>query len=687
MHLLIHDTLPESIKNKKTYFHHLNVSKELHEDASLILKQISEKDFFPDTVCRKLDNIEGRFDSITISLNEKLNWIQAVRLSSHIRFHNFKNHKADFPIIITADKLSNLILDANTKGAGDIQNFQYEDGFFFKRFDELFQETMDEAGEIKLKFDVFYNEELYGKQFAAEQLEIIKINSKDHGDRHSIANQWGAIKLALNSGYTKEDIQYDWPPTLYFKYLLKKHESQITCVDERQILLEQITEELNSIANPKSFLSDGKFTFSNHPYLKNKKILLIDDNADKGWEVILRKIFGTTVNSVYTVLDTLKISDYKDYDLVFLDLYLPNPKKGDIPDMAYSKRILEDLKKGYPHIPIIIFTASNKSWTLNEVNELGADGMYVKESPEYAGDKKYSKENFESFVKTVIKTLDAYTILRPYWERIEQIKRNFLPEISNDNPNRKFKARIEERLDMFYGLLKRGLFQRKYDEERFFFSDYELAFMTLWSVLNEISEAYFEKSQPSIVLLDRNNNSISNHPGGKLITYRVDPFGNSHYQWKIKNQPDIFVEYQYYLQYDSNNNIRLAKNPKFYYLNWEQQSRFTIASNSFSIGRTQKTKINYEKTLYLQIAYLMEKKKELRTSTNAHLHQHLLILNELRNHLYLTHGSEISHGFYSRTEKENRDNPNHRINPNGKIKELFELIAFLLSGKEMKIQF
>jgi hypothetical protein len=95
---------------------------------------------------------------------------------------------------------------------------------------------------------------------------------------------------------------------------------------------------------------------------------------------------------------------------------------------------------------------------------------------------------------------------------------------------------------------------------------------------------------------------------------------------------------------------------------------------------------NYETTLFLQIAYLIERKNNLSNSFNkVKFQQTLLRLNEIRNHLYLTHGSDISSGFYDKTEKEKRSY--HNIKPEKDIKDLFELISFLLTGKENLVIF
>jgi hypothetical protein len=233
---------------------------------------------------------------------------------------------------------------------------------------------------------------------------------------------------------------------------------------------------------------------------------------------------------------------------------------------------------------------------------------------------------------------------------------------------------------MFYGLLKRGFEQTEFNEKQFHFSDNELAFMTLWSTLNEISEANFIKSQPTIAIQDSAGKLLTNHPGGQPITYN-----QNHFKWEIIGQSDTYVEYTYTTIFDTNTGHHTTNTSgKFYKLNHERKSCFLFDNNQFQIVSPIKTNVNYENTLFLQIAFLIERKANLSISSNkSNFQQTLVRLNEVRNHLYLTHGAEISTGFYNQTEKAKR--VNHTIKPNGDIKDLFELISFLLTGKENNV--
>ncbi len=656
------------------------------EDVSNIAKKDFEE-YYADEIVKAIDlKYNSKIEAIIDKHLDPTNFGRAILIAGHIATHQYSNSALDkLPVIISS---WSEIMISELKEV-PISNFFSVQGVFAKTYAELFQIVKSATGEQEYKITQFLR-----KNRTAVQWQDFKINYS-FDDRHQIANEWGALKLALNAGYSKEDIKYDWPPTLYFKYLLKKHKSQFLSKGERLSILNSAMFELGSMVSAESLHQDGKLRFSNHPYLKNKKVLLIDDNADKGWEVILENIFSGSIFDVKNDFEQVNqfgnLLDINKYDLVFLDLRLPKILLKDV-QLDYGIDLLDKLKFTFPHIPIIVFTASNKSWTLYEVSEKGADGMYVKESPEYAGDEKYSKENFESFVKTVLKCLDSYFILRPYWEKIVEIKENFLPEINDNELDKKFKSRIEERLEMFYGLLKRGMGQRKYDQERFYFSDYELAFMTLWSTLNEISEAYFLKTQPSIQILDFKNNSLSTHPGGSPIRYLNISDGRKHFLWKIKSQQDVYVEYEYNFVNDGNDNPK--SNGHYYSMNHNQLSPFEFSNNRFALTPSKRTIINYEKTLFMQIAFLLEKKSEFCGSINkAQYQQNIARLNDIRNKLYLTHGSDIGSIFYKFTESEKRGFPNwgiapqHSINPLKDIKALFELVAFLLTGKEMELNF
>lgn len=624
-------------------------NQEVLNSVEELLKGIDEKDLFPYRVSTHLP-LETH-ESIII-FKEGIKWDQVIRLAVYLRLLPYENWISKSPIIICDDNLPNPFFNKDLESLSDIQNFLNIPGIFYKSFFALFGKGENDEGKSDYGINRFLK--TVNKDFDTKVIAVTSENLAH--DRHSITNHWGAVKLALNAGYGIEDIKYDFPPTLYFNYLIKKYGLKI---------------------DP----NNDKVNLWSH--LKKEKILLVDDNSDKGWQAVMSKIFEPAIVDVADDFEKINqfgnVKDISSYDLIFLDLRLPKIQKKEI-EYDNGITLLKRIKNKYPQVPIIVFTASNKSWTREAVLNFGADGMYVKESPEFSNDKNYSKENFKNFTNSVINTLEKYHILRPYWEEIQFIIKNptFLSLLEKGKS--RFKDRIEERLKMFYGLLKRGFEQTEYNKNQFHFSDNELAFMTLWSVLNEISEASYNKTKPNITIHNSSTNLITKHPGGAPIKYY-----KNHFRWEIIGQTDTFIEYEYSLSVDRNTgNPLLDPSGMFYVLNQDQKSCFLFDKNQFQVIGPIKTKTNYENTLFLQIAYLIERKANLSTSINKSKYQQTLVrLNEVRNHLYLTHGSDISSGFYDQTEEVKR--VNHSINPIKDIKDLFELISFLLTGNENEV--
>jgi hypothetical protein len=143
--------------------------------------------------------------------------------------------------------------------------------------------------------------------------------------------------------------------------------------------------------------------------------------------------------------------------------------------------------------------------------------------------------------------------------------------------------------------------------------------MTLWSILNDLQEAFYEKTETT---------------------------------WTIKGTADRFLHNKKVaIRYDGANYVpgpASVPNP------WMQ--------------------------LHLQIAYLLHKSTGAPPRHLANLHE----LNQCRNHLYLTHGDNKPE-YYKETEKIKSLTDRNVIKPEGKIKELFELVGFLLTAGDIVV--
>jgi len=213
--------------------------------------------------------------------------------------------------------------------------------------------------------------------------------------RHGLANQWGAgVMYRILEGH-----QYhgDECPELvrkqkdiYFKYILA------TTVDDIQTLV--IPEKKVLLGNNLPILSTGR------------RILLIDDMADMGWSLAIKKFFpGAQIDVISrSVTDIEQFSDDEkrmvlqdDYDLYLLDLRLGGDKEEYIYETsAFSgMKVLKKIKEENRGRQVIMFTASNKVWNFKQLLDpgAGANGYYIKEAPSFKFSESFSRKSLEAF--------------------------------------------------------------------------------------------------------------------------------------------------------------------------------------------------------------------------------------------------------------------------------------------------
>lgn len=305
------------------------------------------------------------------------------------------------------------------------------------------------------------------QNYKNEFLDFINILSGPNIGRHSIANQWGASvldRLMNNGNPSGNEVLRTASKSLYFKYV---YAQSIDILD---------------------FLTEKQQTryFLNRPPInaRGKRILLIDDEADKGWKYVLKRLI-VTEDKDFEVIGH-KVKDYdgfskieKDmiekgnYDLIFLDLRMNGIEEENIykPEDFSGMKILKRIKKVCPGTQIIMLTASNKAWNLKALLKEGADGYYIKESPEYKFSLGFSLANYDA-LREEIKECLRCSYLREIASKIEAIRKNFL----RININTKFKVSLINQFNISYDLLSS--------------KRYEFAYVVLCQIIELINDEY-----------------------------------------------------------------------------------------------------------------------------------------------------------------------------------------------------
>ena len=335
---------------------------------------------------------------IPIRLGQEDAEYMGLYLGLHIRLTRELDNIRFLPILFISEDTKDEIL------ANQINNHKEKSGLLLFTRGSYLLSAFDLNDYLSKQLTSLDNE-----NYESDFLNQIILSLPDRYGKHSLANVWGAFRLAKFAGYS---LNLEKPTSLYFKY-----KDSFT----------------NNEVIPDSNTNIGVFNDS-------CRALLIDDNADSGWSSILAFILKSKIirsgirislDVIKTFEEAMECNDYLKYDIIFLDLrLLQSEDKGnhinDIEQFSGTKvlRRIRDVNKG---IQVIVFTASNKVWYIESLLEIGAYGYYIKESPEYTLNNSFSKENYKGLLGTIQKSLKL-KFLKPFCE----IQKKCLASISSN---------------------------------------------------------------------------------------------------------------------------------------------------------------------------------------------------------------------------------------------------------------
>jgi CheY-like chemotaxis protein len=198
---------------------------------------------------------------------------------------------------------------------------------------------------------------------------------------------------------------------------------------------------------------DSELDWSNAPNLKpirvgveSKNVLLIDDQASLGWTLAYKTILKlknidviepsgkNDIENIIKEVDTkLKA---KDYDIIFLDLMLFKDEITSVHIELSGIQVLKHLKKLYPHVPVLVTSASNKIWSFKEVINSGGYAYWMKEGIDSLFDFDNSLNNYNNLISTFNKIIknDEFRILKKLGEFSKELSSvNFRAWWTNPN--------------------------------------------------------------------------------------------------------------------------------------------------------------------------------------------------------------------------------------------------------------
>lgn len=168
---------------------------------------------------------------------------------------------------------------------------------------------------------------------------------------------------------------------------------------------------------------------------QNAKILLVDDNAERGWKSAFESIlvvdiksaapdvsYKGNVDGVFSLLraDLVQLKSAKR-PLIILDLRLFGEDGRISVEETSGCALLRRIRKEFSKIPILISTASNKAHSFHALVKEGADAYWVKEGLDEFRSSEESVENYVRLRELIaLLTGDRYLLMGKMWSFSEQ---------------------------------------------------------------------------------------------------------------------------------------------------------------------------------------------------------------------------------------------------------------------------
>jgi len=260
--------------------------------------------------------------------------------------------------------------------------------------------------ELDFSLDLLENKEWY-------KLISIIGNEKPYSEHHGLSNEWGQYRLLsqLNT-----DGNYD-------NELMKI----IDNISESRFFKKLLLQEKMSTPTSNLEVPDSYNTILRNIRNKEINIAVIDDKVFDGWDKAYNALFPNgSIDYFDEVNENFDINKSSKYDLIILDLRLKEEVVHDSTEIFNIEnlsgiQLLKMIKNEDPSVPVIMCTASNKSWSYDAAMNAGADGFWTKESPDFGMSIDYRFNNTLDLLNTIANVLKWSTDIRPLYKAMKKI--------------------------------------------------------------------------------------------------------------------------------------------------------------------------------------------------------------------------------------------------------------------------
>jgi len=350
-----------------------------------------------------------------------------------------------------------------------------------------------------------------------KELNTIVTSIDDDIVTHDITNKWAPYRLAqqldkLGVSKIQPDSISELKENLLERYFFKKLIRKEKQVREESLNNEKTIIDVNEENQFKTKLKQIS--------KQNLKVAIIDDDIESGWEIGYSSLFGKkNIKFLYprltkeesdnpeireekfkSFLSNIKSNNIslKKYDLIILDLRLYEKSSQDSSDILDIEnisgiKILNTIKNHTPDMPVIMCTASNKSWSYDTAINMGAEGFWNKESPQYGMSLKYQFYNSYDLIETISKVVKWSSNIRPIYNAMDELASNIELE------NTPVAWSIRKKMDIVFSQLH--ITKSKFIENKFGQSSLVTAYLSICSIVNDVI-SFKRKQNGNLFMVD-----------------------------------------------------------------------------------------------------------------------------------------------------------------------------------------
>ena len=229
------------------------------------------------------------------------------------------------------------------------------------------------------------------------------------------------------------------------------------------------------------------------------KVLLIDDNAYRGWKVLLEKSLNIQSIQIATDYDEAKNALEKKHHLIFLDMRLSADEKNHVKVSDYaSYKLIRKIRSDFSDLnfstPIILFSAAHETWKVKEFLEMGADAVYTKEHPSFGYDAETSRMNFKTLKEEVSKLIASEKQKNEIWSLSQEISKKIANHRYTENKDyHNVSKRINDKIKLAYKIFFSA--ERQYESEALFSNSASVGAIIYFSIGEEITKLFTERRQ------------------------------------------------------------------------------------------------------------------------------------------------------------------------------------------------